>query len=297
MPAHSPASSGSPAPFPASVHSPEQELCGPEAARPPEPTARHSRRRPLWASVVGLALVTGVAFGAGLVLRARSHVAVGRSANVAQPSIATLAPPSLPPSVKGPLSSAALPSGPLTVSGQALASPISAISAHSEAPAPADATDCVAAYFPEHTFVQRQDLGFVCSVSDPRKGATRIRVAIVVGGHGAATAGADEWTKLGWYQLAIYGILRRACCSADPLVQLPDEPPPCASLAGLIETLSTATQSGTEVEAATLAFEKGTLCLLRRREGPRNYPYVDGPYGGSQVKFAAFLKRMRERQH
>ncbi|MBI5537051.1 MAG: hypothetical protein HY898_30295 [Deltaproteobacteria bacterium] len=159
-----------------------------------------------------------------------------------------------------------------------------------------DVSACVASYFPADTFRVPQDLGFVCEEKEVRRGTARLRAAIVRGSRALLTSGMDEWGKLGWYELAVYGIVRWGCCHAEPVVEVPDSPSPCESLAAPIASLAKAVDARADVDLRVLGFEKAVLCVFNSYDIPRPYAYGYGPYSGSQNVFAKFLQRVPTRR-
>ena len=110
------------------------------------------------------------------------------------------------------------PSGPApAASGSAPAGPASATVAPAR---PATTLECLGQLFPPATFAAgRPNLHFLCTESDPRKGADALGVEIVLGkGRRDTTEAMLEWDRLGWYQLAMFAVARAACCeTAEPL--------------------------------------------------------------------------------
>ena len=143
--------------------------------------------------------------------------------------------------------------------------------------------------FPPDTFRTPPDLAFVCSEPDPRNAATHMRVKLVVGSGGKLTEATNEWSRLGWYELAVLGILRRSCCPAPSSFSLPEPPQGCDAFPPLLDRVGDAVKSRSGVQEAVKAFEQAAVCAHAARTSA--YHYAAGPFSGSQVAFAAFLSR------
>ena len=98
------------------------------------------------------------------------------------------------------------------------------------APAPASSSQaardaCVAQLFAVGTF-EGDPPSFepICRADDPRDGAQTVKTMVVEAGQGrGVTPGMVEWSRLGWYELAAFTILRGRCCDTE--LQLPKGKP------------------------------------------------------------------------
>jgi hypothetical protein len=262
--------------------------------KPSIPPGARRRRAVVLASALlsGLLVSVGLGFGAvryGPALLSRLQ---GPANETARPSLSAPASPALPT-----LSSLARgeptppPSfAPVPAPSVSASDGTTALSAHAAPPVPAaDASSCMVAMFPADAFKSAPDLGFVCTEPDPRKAAARLRVKLVIGSGGRLTAATNEWSRLGWYELAVLGALRQACCPAPATFTLPAAPASCASLPERINALGAAVKSRSGVAEARKAFEDAAVCLHAARTGDFHYP--TGPFGGGQIAFDGFLAR------
>lgn len=269
------------APEPEPERAQEHESPSPAAATPSRAIAKKRSSRLPVSGAVALAAAAAVVVAVGL--RARSfHEAA--------------APPRAPsPPAKLELHSGA-PEVPPSPSGSAAASAaVTSSAATSAAVAPEqDVSACVAGLMPKDTFALPQDFSFLCDEPDVRKGLPRVRSRIVAGGRGALTAGANEWSRFGWYELAVYGVMRAACCPEAAPVQLPDSIPPCPSLGPLVEHVARAVAArSADTDLHVQDFERAATCVHGHGSVP--YSYESGPLGGGQIGFGAFIKRALNR--
>jgi len=266
--------------------------------KPSVPPGARRRRAMVLASalLVGLLVSTGLGFGTvryGPVLLSRLQgPARSTAANEApRPFLSAPASPARPA-----LSSVARgeptpppPSAPPAPSVSASNGPVASSAPGVEAVPTADPSSCMAAMFPADTFKSTPDLGFVCTEPDPRKAASRMRVKLVLGSGGKLTTATNEWSRLGWYELAVLGTLRQGCCPAPAPFTLPPAPANCASLPERIDAIGAAVKSRSEIAEARKAFEDAAVCLQAART--RDFHYPTGPFGGGQVAFDGFLAR------
>lgn len=98
------------------------------------------------------------------------------------------------------------------------------------APAPAGSSQaardaCMAQLFAVGTFDgDPPSFEPICRADDPRDGAQTVKTMVVEAGQGrGVTQGMVEWSRLGWYELAAFSILRGRCCDSE--LQLPKGKP------------------------------------------------------------------------
>jgi serine/threonine protein kinase len=233
-------------------------------ARPPASTPPSTRDLRLWILGGGLVLITaGAAAAIGLVSR-KPGPREG---------------PSDTPVRVDPSASSERP-GP---------APVQTLEASAPAARP-QATPCIASYLPQATFAIRQDLELVCWEPDAREGAKKLRARIVTGSRGVLNDGMLEWSRLGWYELAVYGVVRTTCCPDAGGLSLPAHLQPCDDLGPIVDRLASAVvYSKKEIPAALADFERTATCLHQR--GDSHYAYGQGTGAGSKEAFSVFLSR------
>lgn len=91
---------------------------------------------------------------------------------------------------------------------------------------------CVAGYLPKGAF-QQATPGFdwLCGEADPRTGAERLRTAIVFGGgQTQVTEAMKLMSRVGWYDMPIYAVVRAGCCPEAKALELPPPVEGCADM-------------------------------------------------------------------
>ncbi len=137
---------------------------------------------------------------------------------------------------------------------------------------------CVAAYFPKDTFKKAPDLTWLCAEVDPRAGGEKLRVAVVQGAAGGAPTEAQQlFAKLGWYEMAAFGMIRASCCNDPKALELPEASSGCEPLAKAIDEVGKAVASKQPIDEPLSAFGKAAKCetdakkasLFRRGGAPQ----------------------------
>ena len=161
---------------------------------------------------------------------------------------------------------------------------------------PAQVTRCVSEYFPPETFDGLQDLSFVCDEAAPKRGCAVMRRRIVMGSRGHVTKGMNEWSRLAWHELAVYAILRQACCPSPGPIELPPPVQSCKAVGTMADNLAAAfVKNASDFDDRLLEFHRAADCA--HYTNAPGYKYPAGPISGGQIVFDEFLKRNRARLH
>jgi hypothetical protein len=152
---------------------------------------------------------------------------------------------------------------------------------------------CVAGYLPEKAFDKAPDLGSFCAETDPRKGAEKLRIAIVAGapkGQGPTDA-MKIFARLGWYEMAAFAVIRAGCCPDATALSLPEAKAECAiidSLKDLGETVSAVKPIDEPLKRYTEAIH----CEVNKGGG-RALGRSGRPVGGEDTAFLELVKRLQ----
>jgi hypothetical protein len=246
----------------------------PPRSSTPHPVAarlahRSRTRAGLWAVLVALAAVLGV-----LVWWVS---ATGR--NVATPATGLARPvPSQPPAA--PRSSGTAP----------------AVSAETESqvenlPRADELADCVIRQFPTDSFLQSPKVDWLCSTRDPRKGVELMRAALVRGSGHRLTEAMNQWSRLRWFGMAGFAVVRAACCRHPDAFEL-GEQPNCGPTVPVIDSLADTVIKNQPLEEALGRYRKHMAC--QSYYGRAVQFGLNTPLGGGQEQ--AFLTLLAERQ-
>jgi serine/threonine protein kinase len=245
------------------------------------PRARSSGLRPsLWA--VGVL----VAAFAGLGVWRLSSQNVGRASSASPPVAVEPAVTRMPM-----LSAAASPAAAPSSSSSSSSAELGATAANGPRSVE-DTASCVIRQFPPETFLETPKMDWLCSTSDPRKGVERMRVALVRGaGPNRLTDAMNQWSRLRWFGMAGFQVVRLACCRDTSAIELP-EPPGCGPAAPVVERLADAIHEHLPMEEALGEYRKHMTC--QSFHGRMAKFGVDTQFGGGQEE--AFLALLAGRQ-
>ncbi len=166
----------------------------------------------------------------------------------------------------------------------------------SERPAPKrpqTPSSCITSLLPDDAFGPRQpDLSARCRDRRAYPGALRLKSALVAAaGPTKVTEATREWSKLGWYEIAAYALLRSECCPDAKALVAPKLIRAC-KLEGALAWIANASDHK-EMDRAAEAFHKAARCIalsgaaeIFGREGP--------PYGGERKYFDQIAARVRK---
>jgi hypothetical protein len=268
-----------------------------------EPVQSRRERKSSWASIAIGSAALAIGVGAGAFAWFRTHPDTSMSPRPNNPAVSTplsassLTP--LPSSTTAPFApvSAATTSAPASASAPApaiaSAPPVASVTSSASAAAlspPDNVTTCVESFYAADTFVVKQDLAFVCDNADPRKGTAKMRASIVRGGRGTFTTGMDEWPRLGWYELLVWGVLRAACCPGSAVIEIP-KAEPCEWLQPSVERAAQAilARQREQADQALAEFEKAAMCMQFQQTRP--FKYTTPPRSGGQLPYGKFVTR------
>ncbi|MBK7584609.1 MAG: hypothetical protein IPI67_31030 [Myxococcales bacterium] len=250
---------------------PEPESLPPTAAPsgprsgPTEVAPRPRRSAPLIFAVVAAVLGLGAAWGVSA-WRAKPKVTV----------ITTSAPREAPPAA-----ASAVSLGEVAVTGES----------EGDSGGGADlAVSCVSAHFPKDTFKKSPDLSWLCTEVSPLTGGEKLRVAVVQGAAGGAPTDAQTlFAKVGWYEMALFAVIRTSCCTEPPAMSLPEPSAGCEPLVGAATDIGKAVAGKQSLDEPLAAFAKAARCetdakkaSLFRRGGP--------PQPSEEAAFKELLK-------
>lgn len=128
-----------------------------------------------------------------------------------------------------------------------------------------ETTTCVSAHLPSDTFQKEQDLEWVCKERDPRKGADLLRVAVVKGAGGTVTEASKLFSKLSWYDMAVFASARAGCCADAEKIQLPDPADGCDRMDDALDKLGLAVTDATDLDEPLQSYQKVVECELEKK--------------------------------
>ena len=161
-------------------------------------------------------------------------------------------------------------------------------------PSDREIAGCVMAQFPEGSFETTPDYSWLCLTRDPRRGSARMRSSLVsAAGKNRLTPAMDIWSRLGWYGMAGFAVVRQSCCPEAAPVEL--EPPgSCERLDAIINDLARAAQQGRATESYIRRYADNVRCQLQSGNGA--WFQVGVRFGGGQDTALKRLLESRQRE-
>jgi len=149
---------------------------------------------------------------------------------------------------------------------------------------------CVAAYLPKGSLVKAPDMSWMCKERDPREGAGKLRTAVVQGAPpGAPTEAMKLFSRLGWYDMAAFAVIRSGCCEEAEAVTLPDPSPKCKRMDEPLRELGRAVIENQNHEAHLKSYTEAILCEVGAGRASL-YRRAGRPQGGEDTAFQDLVK-------
>ncbi len=148
---------------------------------------------------------------------------------------------------------------------------------------------CVASYLPKGAFGKQPDLGFLCTETDPNKGAQQMRVVVVGSApKGTVTDAMKLWARLGWYDMPAFAVIRGGCCEDPKALALATPAQNCDSLADGARDIAKEVVAGRGYDEAAKKYIAGVHCELNA--GHTQAPgRLQRPQPGEDTAFKEFV--------
>lgn len=128
---------------------------------------------------------------------------------------------------------------------------------------------CVASYLPKGAFGKQPDLNWLCPETDPSKGAQQLRVVIVgAAPKGTLTDAMKLSSRLGWYDMAAFAVVRAGCCEEPKAIVSPEPGKGCDSLAVALQELGREVIAGRSYEEPFKKYTGAIHCELNNGQAP-----------------------------
>jgi hypothetical protein len=149
--------------------------------------------------------------------------------------------------------------------------------------------ECVIRLLPPESFGRSPDFDWLCQTKDPRRGHSKMRRTLVkYAGSKGLTPAMRLWSRLRWYGMAGFAVIRASCCpNAEPL-KLP-KVAGCEPLEGILDELGVAVALGNDHLEVLGRYTKNVKCNTQLG---RAYIFrqKDRIRGGERSAFLSLLK-------
>jgi len=146
---------------------------------------------------------------------------------------------------------------------------------------------CVAGYLPKGSFVKAPDVEWLCPETDPREGAEKLHAAVVSAApKGTVTAAMKIFSRIGWYALPAFAVVRAGCCPDAKPLALPDEH---CSMSTALRDLGDAVVGSKDVTESLKKYTDSIHCELNHG-GAKMLRRAERPQGGEDTAFLELVK-------
>lgn len=152
-------------------------------------------------------------------------------------------------------------------------------------------SSCVMGYLPKNTFKSAPDFSGFCDQADPRAGADKLRVAVVASGpkNGVATDAMKIFSRIGWYDMAAFAVVRAGCCPDAKPLELPEPSKTCDNMAETLRNVGQEVVANHPAEESLKKYTAAIHCELNAGHG-QTFRKAERPAGGEDSAFLELVK-------
>jgi hypothetical protein len=146
---------------------------------------------------------------------------------------------------------------------------------------------CVAGYLPKGSFAKAPDVEWLCPETDPREGAEKLHAAVVSAApKGTVTDAMKIFSRIGWYALPAFAVVRAGCCPDPKPLALPGEH--CA-MSSALHDVGDAVLGAKDVTEPLKKYTDSIHCELNHG-GAKMLRRAERPQGGEDTAFLELVK-------
>jgi hypothetical protein len=148
---------------------------------------------------------------------------------------------------------------------------------------------CVAGYLPKGAFGKTPSVEWLCGETDPREGADKLHSAVVSSApKGATTDAMRIFSRIGWYAMPAFAVVRAGCCADAKPLALPEEN--CGMSAALTD-VGKAAMASDAIDESLKKYTESIHCELNRG-GAKMLRRAERPAGGEDTAFLELIKHL-----
>lgn len=152
---------------------------------------------------------------------------------------------------------------------------------------------CVSGYLPKGTFDKAPDMSWVCDESDPRTGAEKLRVAVINGGKGTTSEAMKIFARMGWYDMAAFGVVRAGCCENAKPLSLPPPSTGCTPMDESLRDIGSSVVASRSYEEPMKAYTASIHCEVNAGKGSA-FRHPARPAGGEDSAFGELVHAVQQ---
>ncbi|MBN2194522.1 MAG: hypothetical protein JW751_17020 [Polyangiaceae bacterium] len=146
---------------------------------------------------------------------------------------------------------------------------------------------CVVRNSPPGAFAEVPKVTWLCEITDPRTGHNRMKGVMVRGAKGSLTTAMSIWSRLRWFGMGAFALLRGTCCGDTAPLELPPTTG-CDDTADTLNELVRTAAAHRDLAAAVTRYTKSVTC--QSNAGRSVYFGREGSMGGGEEEaFRVFL--------
>lgn len=158
-------------------------------------------------------------------------------------------------------------------------------------------SSCVMGYLPKDSFGSAPDFSGVCDITDPRVGADKLRVAVVTSAPkaNAPTEAMKIFSRIGWYDMAAFAVIRAGCCPDAKPLELPEASKGCADMAEALRAVGQEVVANHPAEEPLKRYTAAIQCEINASRGAL-FRKSTRPVGGEDTAFLELAKGVQTPQ-
>jgi hypothetical protein len=148
---------------------------------------------------------------------------------------------------------------------------------------------CMSEYLPKGTFIKTPEVEWLCTETDPRAGADKLHGIIVSAGpKGAPSDAMKIFSRIGWYAMPAFAVVRAGCCPDASPLSLPEGH---CQMEQKLRDIGEAVVSSHDVTDPLKAYTESIHCELNRG-GAKMLRRAERPAGGEDTAFLELVKHL-----
>ncbi|HEY6722769.1 MAG TPA: hypothetical protein VI197_02025 [Polyangiaceae bacterium] len=154
-------------------------------------------------------------------------------------------------------------------------------------------TACVNGYLPKNSLEKAPDMGWVCSIENPRQGADKLRATLVANAPGRQVSTAMKlFSKMGWYDMLAFSVARAGCCQEAPPLKLSDPSENCERLDTIAATIGRQVVDGQDFKENLAKFEAAAECETKAGAAAK-FKRAEPGGGGEKEAFVEYTGALK----
>ena len=131
-------------------------------------------------------------------------------------------------------------------------------------------------------------MSWVCDETDPRSGAEKLRVSVINGAKGPTTEAMKIFSRIGWYDMAAFSVVRAGCCENAKPLTLPAPSNGCSALDEALREVGSAVVAARSYDESLKRYTAAVHCEMNAGRGSL-FRHPNRPSGGEDSAFGELV--------